>query len=91
MINKISQDIETALPRSSHDRKISLIRGMRSRLTGFGFARSGAGATSIEYALIAALVALGSLAGLIALGTTVQGLFQTVEEETTAAVSPETR
>jgi pilus assembly protein Flp/PilA len=38
------------------------------------------GATSIEYALIAALIALGLVAALIALGGSIDALFQTVAD-----------
>lgn len=49
------------------------------------FARDESGATAIEYALIAALIAVGIVTAATALGTNISGLFTTVSTELTNA------
>ncbi|MBK1696277.1 Flp family type IVb pilin [Rhodovibrio salinarum] len=49
------------------------------------FARNDSGATAIEYALIAALIAVGIVTAATTLGTDISGLFTTVSGELTSA------
>jgi pilus assembly protein Flp/PilA len=50
-----------------------------------GFVRDEDGATMIEYALLAALVAVAAIAGLKTLATSLQGTFSKVSGDLTAA------
>ena len=52
----------------------------------WAFLRSRRGATAIEYALIIALVSVGSIGALSALGTSLLEIFGTVNSEFTEAV-----
>lgn len=49
------------------------------------FARDESGATAIEYALIAALIAVGIVTAATTLGTDISDLFGTVSDELTGA------
>ena len=51
------------------------------------FIRDEAGATAIEYGLIAALVAVAIIAALTALGTSLDGIFTTVSTELDGAAA----
>jgi pilus assembly protein Flp/PilA len=51
--------------------------------------RDEAGATAIEYGLIAALVAVAAITGMGALGTSLEGTFQGVSGELNTAVDGE--
>jgi len=51
------------------------------------FAADEAGATAIEYSLIAALVAMIAITAMIALGGSTSGLFNYVTEKTGAALT----
>lgn len=50
------------------------------------FANDESGATAIEYGLIAALVALAAIGGFTAVGTSVEGAFQSIASTLTGAV-----
>jgi pilus assembly protein Flp/PilA len=52
------------------------------------FARDQRGATAIEYGLIATLVAVGALAGMMALGGGVEGSWGNTAEQISAAMDP---
>jgi pilus assembly protein Flp/PilA len=43
--------------------------------------RDDSGATAIEYGLIAALIAVAAIAGMSAVGTSLQGIFNTVSSD----------
>jgi pilus assembly protein Flp/PilA len=52
------------------------------------FAHDECGATAIEYALIAALVAVGALGGMVALGGGVSGSWGNTATQLSGAMSP---
>jgi pilus assembly protein Flp/PilA len=51
------------------------------------FLTEDSGATAIEYGLLAALIAVGAIAGFTAFGGGLQGLFEHVDSKTSEAVT----
>lgn len=51
------------------------------------FARNESGATAIEYGLIAALVSIAGITAMIAMGESLEEMFETVSEELNNAVA----